>query len=90
MKPEYEIYSLDTDGNGCLDDGERDEDGDFLTNVQETANQLSGPQYWIDVYGDTPFRNKGGCLMALLAAAVSAVSLAFLVEHAIGHLLRGP
>jgi hypothetical protein len=57
VKPEYEIYSLDTDGDGCLDDGERDEDADFLTNRQETANQLSGPQYWVDIYGDAPFRN---------------------------------
>jgi hypothetical protein len=57
VKPEYASYTLDTDGNGCLDDGERDEDGDFLTNVQETSGALSGPQYWVDIYHDVPFRN---------------------------------
>jgi hypothetical protein len=57
VKAEYRTYSLDTDGDGCLNDGERDEDGDFLTNVQETSGELSSPQYWVDIYGDAPFRN---------------------------------
>lgn len=56
VKPEYRIYTLDTNGDGCLDDGERDEDGDFLTNVQETTGALSGSGYWTDVWKDAPFR----------------------------------
>jgi hypothetical protein len=57
VKPEYAIYTLDRDGNGCLDDGERDEDGDFLTNVDETSGALSGVKYWSDIFGDASFRN---------------------------------
>jgi hypothetical protein len=47
VKPEYEVYSLDRrDGDGCLDDGERDEDHDFLTNFEEAHNRMSSPEFW--------------------------------------------
>jgi hypothetical protein len=57
VKAEYEEYTLDRDHNGCLDDGERDEDHDFLTNVEETTGELSSGTYWTSIYGDAPFRN---------------------------------
>jgi hypothetical protein len=47
VKAEYRIYSLDRrDLDGCLDDGERDEDHDFLTNVEEAHGALTDPGYW--------------------------------------------
>jgi hypothetical protein len=49
-------YSLDTDGDGCLNDSERDEDGDYLTNADETNTMLSGPSWWAGVTGEVGFR----------------------------------
>src|SRR4051794_16826085 len=57
VKDEYKGYTLDRDHNGCLDDGERDEDHDFLTNFDESTGALSGVKYWSDIFGDAPFRN---------------------------------
>jgi hypothetical protein len=56
----YRIYSLDRGsrhaGNGCLDDGERDEDGDFLTNVEESHAQLWDDGWWLTVMEEPMFR----------------------------------
>ena len=44
VKTEYEVYSLDRRNfDGCLDDGERDEDGDFLTNFEEAHSRRQRP-----------------------------------------------
>lgn len=50
---DFDLYSLDSPlrvgtrfgGDGCLNDGERDEDGDFLSNFDEVAGELTGPGY---------------------------------------------
>jgi hypothetical protein len=49
-------YSLDTSGNGCLDDSERDEDGDYLTNAEEVATMMSAPTWWSGIYTEVGFR----------------------------------
>jgi hypothetical protein len=58
--PEYEVYSLDNwgrdAGNGCLNDAERDEDGDYLTNVDESAGPLSGSSWWNGVFTEPTYR----------------------------------
>lgn len=41
-QPEYQVYSLDG-GDGCLNDGERDEDRDFLRNDVEAHFEMLGP-----------------------------------------------
>ena len=43
-------YSLDRDGDGCLNDNERDEDNDYLTNGEELSAQLSSIGWWSSVY----------------------------------------
>jgi IPT/TIG domain len=53
---QYRVYSLDNVGrhayDGCLDDAERDEDGDFLNNSSETVGGMSGLDYWRGNYTD--------------------------------------
>jgi hypothetical protein len=46
--PFTSAYSLlfDRSGNGCLNDGERDEDNDMLSNVAEQSGALSGVPFW--------------------------------------------
>jgi hypothetical protein len=59
VKPEYAVYSLDRrDRDGCLDDGERDEDGDFLTNFEEAHNKLSGPGFWAAATSEPEFISR--------------------------------
>jgi hypothetical protein len=63
-QPEYAIYTLDRDGrhagDGCLDDAERDEDGDFLSNWDETVGPFApgqlGPGWWKGVYAEPDFK----------------------------------
>jgi hypothetical protein len=51
VKPEYAIYVAGSeDGDVCLDDAERDEDGDFLSNRMELNGQLKGPSWWSAVF----------------------------------------
>jgi hypothetical protein len=46
LTPESEIfYSLDHDQDRCLNDAERDEDGDWLSNREESSGVLSGPTW---------------------------------------------
>jgi hypothetical protein len=53
------VYSLDNYGthalDGCLDDAERDEDGDLLNNWTELSGPLSGPSWWAGTYGDVAY-----------------------------------
>jgi hypothetical protein len=54
-------YSLDIDGAGhpnfgCLDDSERDEDGDFLSNAQELTQMMSGPAYVHALFAEPDFK----------------------------------
>jgi hypothetical protein len=42
----------DLNGNGCLTDDERDEDGDLLTNFDEIAGRMSGAGWWQSTYGE--------------------------------------
>jgi hypothetical protein len=49
------FYTLDLNLNGCLDDRERDEDGDHLTNFTETRGILSGPSWVEDRYKEPAF-----------------------------------
>jgi hypothetical protein len=48
--PEYAVYTLDNFGrdafDGCLNDAERDEDGDYLSNHVESSGELSGDAWW--------------------------------------------
>jgi hypothetical protein len=61
---EYAIYTLDRIGrhadDGCLDDAERDEDGDFLTNWDETVGPMgdgeAGRAWWKGVYDEPAFK----------------------------------
>jgi hypothetical protein len=63
-QPEYAVYTLDRvgrdGGDGCLDDAERDEDGDFLTNWDETVGPFAprefGPGWWKGVYNEPDFK----------------------------------
>ncbi len=49
---------LDASGNGCLSDGERDEDGDMLSNNNELTGRLSGVGWWAANYDtEMPFTN---------------------------------
>ena len=58
VKAEYRMYSLDRrNGDGCLDDGERDEDGDFLTNFEEAHGKLSSPDWWATATGEPAFQS---------------------------------
>src|SRR3712207_247336 len=56
----YRVYTLDRFGrdayDGCLNDGERDEDGDWLSNRDEVFNALSGPEWWAAVYKEPAYR----------------------------------
>ena len=60
----YDIYTLDRigrhAGDGCLDDAERDEDGDFLTNWDETVGPLgdgeAGRAFWKGNYEEPAFK----------------------------------
>jgi hypothetical protein len=57
VKAEYAVYRLTRDATDrCLDDGERDEDGDFLTNVEEAHGPLTGPAYWVALTREPAFR----------------------------------
>ena len=50
-------YTLDRGFvNGCVSDDERDEDGDFLSNVEEAHGQLSSAKWWEVEYVEPPFR----------------------------------
>lgn len=54
-------YTLDTEaplkvGHGCLDDGERDEDGDFLSNFIELNYVLSGPEFVQKLWKEPAFK----------------------------------
>lgn len=52
-------FSLDRGyTNGCLSDDERDEDGDFLSNVEETLGQLSRPEWWEIEFQEPAFQVK--------------------------------
>ena len=54
---EYEYLTLRRDdGNVCLDDSERDEDGDFLSNFEELTGPMSSPDWWAGVYEEPTFR----------------------------------
>lgn len=48
-------YSIDRDRDGCLNDAERDEDNDFLTNDEEVAGQLSASTWWNTFYEEPAF-----------------------------------
>ena len=52
--PAYRVYSLDSGDPdvGCLNDAERDEDGDWLSNTLEH----DGPGLWVDLFKEVPFR----------------------------------
>jgi hypothetical protein len=50
----HQEYTLDKNGNGCLGDNERDEDGDFLSNAQEVNLIMTGPNY-VHLAFDEPF-----------------------------------
>jgi len=57
---QYDIYTLDNvgrhAGDGCLDDAERDEDGDFLNNFTEQHGPMMDTSWWAGVYaGENPF-----------------------------------
>jgi hypothetical protein len=56
----YDDYSPDRfrrdAWDGCLNDGERDEDGDWLSNNSELNNALSGPDWWQAVYEEPAFQ----------------------------------
>jgi hypothetical protein len=55
--PEYTLDRGSRDaGNGCLNDGERDEDGDFLTNNEELNAAMSGPEWWTGVTDEPIYR----------------------------------
>ena len=58
----YRVYSLDRFGrhanDGCLDDAERDEDGDFLGNVVEIQAETSNRTWWMDVYGEPAYKEE--------------------------------
>lgn len=58
-QPAYAKYTLDdfgsAKGDGCLNDGERDEDGDFLTNHAESGDSLSNTTWWNAVYEEPLF-----------------------------------
>jgi hypothetical protein len=54
-------YTIDRNGNGCLTDDERDEDGDYLTNGEELSSALSSISWWSSVYStENPFRYSFG------------------------------
>jgi hypothetical protein len=46
------LQMRDLDGNGCLSDDERDEDGDLLTNFDEISGRMSGATWWKSEYGE--------------------------------------
>jgi hypothetical protein len=49
---------LDANGNGCLSDGERDEDADMLSNNNELTGKLSSVSWWAANYeSEDPFSN---------------------------------
>lgn len=59
--PAYRLYSLDrmgrAGGDGCLNDGERDEDGDWLANnVELNASLSSEEEYWHPNFKEPPFK----------------------------------
>ena len=56
LKEEYEIYRLSRGGDECLDDAERDEDGDFLSNHDELTGPLSGQSWWSTATQEPIFR----------------------------------
>ena len=49
-RPEYRVYTLDTlnrsGPDGCLHDGERDEDNDFLNNVTEAHTEMHSTDFY--------------------------------------------
>ena len=60
VKQEYEIYLIERSSDPCLNDAERDEDGDFLTNREEFNSQMSDPQWWKDIYGEVIYEGTHG------------------------------
>ena len=53
----YIFYTLGRfDGDPCLEDDERDEDGDYLSNQEELGGVLSGPEWWAGVYKEPAYR----------------------------------
>src|SRR4051794_15318220 len=57
--PAFALYTLDNygthAGDGCLDDAERDEDGDLLNNWTELSGPLSAPSWWVGAKGDVAY-----------------------------------
>jgi hypothetical protein len=52
---------LDLNGDGCLSDDERDEDGDLLTNFDEIAGRMSGAAWWASTYeGEGTYPDASG------------------------------
>jgi hypothetical protein len=49
-------YSLDRNGDGCLNDSERDEDDDYLTNAEELSAQLHDRLFWQKTFKETAYR----------------------------------
>ena len=60
--PAFAVYSLDRMGrdgeDGCLNDGERDEDNDYLSNNVELNGALSGEAYWEANFKEPPYKNS--------------------------------
>ena len=55
LRAEGTYYDLDQ--NGWLDDAERDEDADGLTNFDETRGCMNDADYWKTLYGkETPYK----------------------------------
>jgi hypothetical protein len=51
-RPAYQRM-LDLDGDGCLTDDERDEDGDWLTNYDELRGRMTGGDWWNAIFEET-------------------------------------
>jgi hypothetical protein len=55
VKPEYTVYTPSRGNDECLNDYERDEDGDFLSNGEELTGPLSSTSWWNGNFGETPY-----------------------------------
>jgi hypothetical protein len=51
-------YSIDRNGDGCLNDSERDEDDDYLTNREELSAQLHDRIFWEANFKEIAYRYK--------------------------------
>ena len=52
----YRVYILSRqDKNICLEDDERDEDNDFLSNIEELRGQMSSPAWWESNYKENQY-----------------------------------